>query len=113
MTDHSADPTGDALVRYVVELVDVVGPLAATLDHMHEWRNAGAVPAGAPPPFEVLATLLHGILDDVAYRHGAASLNAAATLLRDTCKTVCAELMLVPIGPPPRCVPGRRRSRRP
>jgi hypothetical protein len=111
MNDHTADPTGDALARYIVELVDLVGPLAATLDHMQESRDAGRSAPAGPPPVEVLATLLRGILDDVAYRHGPASLNAAAILLRDTCRTFCEELMLLPIGQEPPCVPGRRRSR--
>jgi hypothetical protein len=110
MTDHS-DPTGEALARFLAELLDVVVVLAATLEHMCRWREAGRSVAGAPPPAAVLTMLLRSVLDDVAYEHGALALEGAATLLRDTASTLAEELIFVPVDDRPPCIPGRRHRR--
>jgi hypothetical protein len=104
--------TEDALAHFVAELLDTAVPLAAALDHMHRWREAGRSAPDAPPPAATLGMLLHGMLGDIGCRHGAAELDLVTRVLHEARETICDELLLVPLDDAPACVPGRRRARR-
>lgn len=103
LSDPPLPPPATPFERYVAEVVALGGPLSSIADHM--VRNGGS-PTSIP---DILGGLLRDTLSPLAEHYGDEILDAAASLLHETCDVVCSEIYLVPLNRAQRRA-ARRRS---
>jgi hypothetical protein len=93
MTDmHRSEPGVEAVVETAVNLGCQI---ATILNHMETSRAAGASAPDAPPPGEVLRTLLHETVTAALSEAREADLLRAAHVVRTVATTIEREILLV------------------
>jgi hypothetical protein len=93
MTDmHRSEPAVQAVVETAVNLGCQI---ATILNHMETSRAAGASPCDAPPPVEVLRTLLPETVTAALGGAHEADLLRAAHVVRTVAATIEREILLV------------------
>jgi hypothetical protein len=103
-----AEPTLDALIT---ELIECGGVLSQIVAHMAFCDRAGYSAPDAPPPGVVLRELLTGVLKPIVAECPSEQTEATTVLLRDVTRTICDEIMFVPVEEMERLNRRQRRAR--